>query len=90
MTATEASRKFSALLDLIEEKGEPVIITRDGKSIARMEPEGVRQPNGARINEWVEQRAASGEPPAFGDDFLQELQEMRELLLPPRDPWEDA
>lgn len=46
MTATEASRAFSALLDDVE-NGETVVITRGGKRIATLGP--ASQGNGAEV-----------------------------------------
>lgn len=40
ITATEAARGFSALLDAVEHNGETFIVTRSGKGIARIEPAG--------------------------------------------------
>jgi prevent-host-death family protein len=39
----EAKTRLSALLDEIERTGEPVIITRHGKAIARLSPERPRR-----------------------------------------------
>jgi len=38
MTATEASRGFSALLDRVERDGETVTVTRDGRPVAEIAP----------------------------------------------------
>jgi antitoxin (DNA-binding transcriptional repressor) of toxin-antitoxin stability system len=40
ITATEAARHFSALLDAIEHRGEHFTIMRRGKAIAQLEPSG--------------------------------------------------
>jgi prevent-host-death family protein len=46
LTATEASRGFAAMLDLVEH-GETVLITRDGRPVARLAPETMA--TGARV-----------------------------------------
>jgi antitoxin (DNA-binding transcriptional repressor) of toxin-antitoxin stability system len=38
ITATEAARGFSALLDALERDGETFVITRAGRPVARIEP----------------------------------------------------
>ena len=38
ITATEAARAFSALLDSVEHEGETFLITRAGHAVARIEP----------------------------------------------------
>jgi antitoxin (DNA-binding transcriptional repressor) of toxin-antitoxin stability system len=38
VTATEAARRFSALLSAVEQKGETFVVTRGGRVIARIEP----------------------------------------------------
>lgn len=38
VTATEAARRFSALLTAVEKGGETFVITRGGRVIARIEP----------------------------------------------------
>jgi antitoxin (DNA-binding transcriptional repressor) of toxin-antitoxin stability system len=38
ITATEAARGFSALLDALERDGETFVITRGGRPVARIEP----------------------------------------------------
>jgi prevent-host-death family protein len=38
ITATEAARAFSGLLDSVEHKGETFLVTRAGRPVARIEP----------------------------------------------------
>jgi antitoxin (DNA-binding transcriptional repressor) of toxin-antitoxin stability system len=38
VTATEAARRFSALLTSVEKDGETFLVTRGGRVIARIEP----------------------------------------------------
>ena len=40
VSATEAARGFSALLDAVEHEGETFVVTRGGRGIARIEPAG--------------------------------------------------
>jgi len=38
ISATEAARGFSALLDAVEHDGETFVVTRGGRGVARIEP----------------------------------------------------
>jgi antitoxin (DNA-binding transcriptional repressor) of toxin-antitoxin stability system len=38
VSETEAKRRFSALVQAVEKAGETVLITRDGRVVARLEP----------------------------------------------------
>ena len=85
MTATEASRGFSALLDRVERDGEEVIVTRDGKPVARVAPEN---PAEGRFTYARFQKALA--PYCTGDpDFTKDVLEATSHLLPPEDPWGD-
>ena len=82
MTATEASRKFSDLLDSIE-RGETVIITRGNRSVAEIGP--------ARRRTGADLRAALADIPAPDDRFAEDIAGALELLdQEESDPWADA
>lgn len=38
ITATDAARGFSALLDAVEHEGETFVVTRAGRGVARIQP----------------------------------------------------
>lgn len=38
ISATEAARRFSEILDAVEHRGESFVIVRKGRPVARMEP----------------------------------------------------
>ncbi len=61
VTATEASRSFAALLDEVE-RGETVVVTREGKRIASIGPASTG--NGAEVLAML----AKGVDPSFADD----------------------
>jgi antitoxin (DNA-binding transcriptional repressor) of toxin-antitoxin stability system len=82
MTATEASRKFSDLLDSIE-RGETVIITRGNHSVAEIGP--------ARRRTGADLRAALADIPAPDDRFAEDIAGALDLLdQDESDPWADA
>jgi prevent-host-death family protein len=83
MTATEASRHFSALLDRVE-AGESVKITRDGRAVCTVVPE---QPH-----TWGALVAALHDLPPRDPDFARDLQEAYEYArsLTQEDPWDNA
>lgn len=65
MTAAEASRSFSAVLDLAEQ-GETVVVTRAGRRVATIAP--VPRANGGALREVFERwSGAAALDEAFGD-----------------------
>jgi prevent-host-death family protein len=84
MTATEASRNFSDLLDLVE-KGETVRITRGNELVAEIGP--ARRRTGADLEAAL---AAAALPP-LDDDFERDIAETLALItIDGDDPWADA
>lgn len=82
MTATEASRRFSDLLDAIE-RGESVTVTRGNRPIAEIRP--VRRRTGKDLREALAETA----PP--DERFETDIAEATALLTSDRtDPWADA
>jgi prevent-host-death family protein len=81
MTATEASRKFSDLLDAIE-RGERVTITRGNHPVAEIGPPHRR--TGADL------RAALAGIPAPDDRFAEDIAGALAMLTEGADPWADA
>ncbi|MCO6009114.1 type II toxin-antitoxin system prevent-host-death family antitoxin [Actinoallomurus purpureus] len=82
MTATEASRRFSDLLDAIE-RGETITITRGNRPVAEIGP--------AHRRTGADLRAALDgiEPP--DDRFAEDINSALDLLTTEeRDPWADA
>jgi prevent-host-death family protein len=51
LSATEAVRRFSKLLDAVERRGESFLIVRRGQAVARIEP--VRAANGKLVKEML-------------------------------------
>lgn len=82
VTATEASRRFSDLLDAIA-RGETVVITRGNVPIAEIGP--------ARRRTGRDLRAALAEVPPPDDRFVADIAAAASLLSAPEDdPWADA
>jgi len=82
ITATEASRNFSDLLDAIE-RGETVTITRGHHVVAEMRP--VRRRTGADL------RAALGDIPPPDDRFAGDIAGALALIVNDgNDPWAGA
>jgi len=80
LTATEAARRFSELLDAIEREGEGYVITRRGRRVARIVP--AAEPNGAALADFLRAR-----PP--DSEWAAELAELRSLLVLEERPWND-
>jgi antitoxin (DNA-binding transcriptional repressor) of toxin-antitoxin stability system len=51
LTATEAARRFSALLDAVERRGETFLVLRRGRAVARIEP--ARAANGKVVKKLL-------------------------------------
>jgi prevent-host-death family protein len=82
MTATEASRRFSDLLDAIE-RGETITITRGHRPVAEIGP--ARRRTGADLRAAL----ASTEPP--DEKFTKDIAEAVALLTNEEgDPWAGA
>jgi prevent-host-death family protein len=82
VTATEASRNFSELLDAIE-RGETVTITRGHRPVAEIMP--------ARRRTGADLRAALEHIPPPDDQFAADIAGALELLSSEaEDPWADA
>ena len=78
VSATDASRNFSNLLDAVEHDGESFVISRHGHVVARLEPAGG---NGQAVRELL--RGARPDR-----DWAGELADLRSM--PPQErPWSD-
>jgi antitoxin (DNA-binding transcriptional repressor) of toxin-antitoxin stability system len=86
MTATEASRGFSALLDKVSHERTEVQIVRDGVVVAHVIP-----PPTAPTYADVQRAMAHLLPhtPRPDDGFADEVLALRDLLTKPEDPWGD-
>jgi prevent-host-death family protein len=82
MTASEASRAFSAVLDRAE-RGETTVITRAGRRIATITP--------APAATWGAFRAVLADwTPANDDTFEADVRAAREAVTVDEDPWQSA
>lgn len=82
VSARDASRGFSALLDRVEHDAEEYTIVRDGKVIARIVPASERTVRG-----FLARRAASA---AIDDDFASDALGAEHLLTTDTGtPWRD-
>lgn len=71
VSATEAARNFSHLLNGVEHRGEHYTIVRRGRAIARLEP--IARGGGARVRTLLEQHSPD-------EAWWSELHELRGLL----------
>ena len=83
MTASEAARNFSAVLDAIEH-GETIVVTRSGRPVAAMTP--VPAATGAALNEVLDRWSGTN---LFDDSFLENLTNTLTAADPVQDvdPW---
>lgn len=71
ISATEAARRFSELLDEVEHRGSSFVIRRNGKPIARVAPVG--RPNGKAVLDFLAKHRPD-------PDWAREIEEVRKLL----------
>lgn len=78
LSATDAARRFSEILDRVEQRGESVVIVRRGRPVATIGPAGAG--TGKALKEVL--RANPPDP-----DWADEVRELRAMVGPAPDPW---
>jgi prevent-host-death family protein len=78
MSATEAARRFSQLLDAVERRGESVLVVRHGRTVARIGP--ALAADGRAVKELLRSASPDG-------DWESELRELRAALVVEDRPW---
>ena len=79
LSATEAARRFSELLDSVEQHGESFLVVRRGRTVARIEP--ARAANGKRVKEILQAAPSDA-------SWSVELRELRAALAIEDRPWD--
>jgi prevent-host-death family protein len=80
VTATEAARRFSEVLDAVEHDGETFVITRGGRAVASIVP--ATATSGRALKEVL--RRHTPDP-----DWEHDLEEARRMLREDESPWPD-
>jgi len=84
ITATEASRRFSRMLDDVEHHGTEYVVERQGRPVAKVVP-AADGGGGITWGEYVRRRR---EGPQFDEDYLRDLRWIRRHQGKlPKDPW---
>ena len=78
LSATDASRRFSEVLDDVERAGETYVVLRHGRAVATIGP--ASGGTGKALK-----RALGASPPDAA--WAGELRELRESIEPVADPW---
>jgi prevent-host-death family protein len=78
LSATDAARRFSELLDAVERRGESFLVVRRGHAVARFEP--ARAANGKLVKEMLRSN-----PP--DRRWAAELHDLRAGLAIEERPW---
>jgi antitoxin (DNA-binding transcriptional repressor) of toxin-antitoxin stability system len=78
VSATEAARGFSELLDLVERHGETFVVERRGRPVASIQPAPVA--NGRALKELLRSRGPDAE-------WARELAELRSTVQPEDRRW---
>ena len=80
MTATEASRSFSAVLSRVA-AGEEIEVTRNGAAVAVIGPPKARLVSAERFRELLESA------PSVDAAFAADVRALRDSVGPPGDAW---
>lgn len=80
LTATDASRRFSELLDNVERRGESYVVVRHGRAVATIGP--ARGSTGKSLKDALRANRPD-------DAWAGELRGLRESVEPVTDPWHD-
>ncbi len=84
ISATEASRRFSRMLDDVEHHGTEYVVERQGRPVAKVVP-AARTGGGITWGEFLRRRRAG---PQFDPDFAREMRWIRSQQGDlPKDPW---
>ena len=86
LTVTEAARNFSDLINRVVYCGDVAVLTRNGKPVARLVPEGPKKSTGRELAEFWRKRVPMSAEEA--ESFFDDLSKIRSAgNLPQRDPW---
>ncbi len=86
LTVTEAARNFSDLINRVVYRGDVAILTRNGKPVARILPEGLGKTTGRELADFWRTRTSMAAHEA--ESFSHDLAEIRsEGNRPQRDLW---
>ncbi len=80
LSATEAARNFSEVLDAVEHDQEEFVVLRNGKAVARLSP--ATRSNGGAVKSFL--KSHSPDP-----DWTNDLRELRAGLQIEERPWSD-
>ncbi len=78
LSATDASRRFSEVLDDVEHGGESYVVVRHGRAVATIGPAG------GGTGRALKEALRANRP---DDAWPGELRELREAVEPAADPW---
>jgi prevent-host-death family protein len=79
LSATEASRRFSEVLDEVDRSGETYVVVRHGRAVATIGP--AKGGTGSALKEALRGTKPDGA-------WAEELKRLRESIEPAADPWE--
>jgi antitoxin (DNA-binding transcriptional repressor) of toxin-antitoxin stability system len=80
LSATDAARRFSDVLDSVESKSETFVVLRHGRAVATIGP--ALAGTARTLKEALRDHRPDGE-------WASELHELRESVGPGTDPWHD-
>ena len=84
ITVTEAARSFADCVNRAHYQRMTFVLLKNGKAVARLEPDGERQCTGQELSEALEGLRLSA---AEARDWHRDLRTARKTLKPPGDKW---
>lgn len=85
LTIEDAARRLADVVEHVHAKGEAAVLLKSGRPIARIVPIAPAERSEDLIAFLAQWRLRCPEP---DEQFADAIQESRQWLRPPRDPWE--
>lgn len=87
LTIEDAARRLADVVDQVHAKGEATVLLKAGRPVARIVPVALSRCSEDLIAFLTQWRLQFPEP---DEQFADAIQESRQWLRPPRDPWESS
>lgn len=87
LTIEDAARRLADIVEQVRSRGEAAVLLKSGHPVARIVPVGSAARSEDLIAFLGQWRLQYPEP---DDQFAEAIQESRQWLRPPRDPWESS
>jgi prevent-host-death family protein len=86
LTIEEAARSLAAVVERVHERGEVAVLVKGGRPFARIVPVAPSEQGAGEFIAFL--RRWRQEHPESDDQFATAIEESRNAVRPPHDPWE--